>query len=109
MILLVLSIILALLVLAWIAWIALEPRSSSTPTAHPSANNLRGLTGRGLVRLGVRGNDEFEDGSEADFQRHLRNRIEEAQLPMGTVAGATPPDGGRMPHRNADPFGGPNG
>ncbi len=102
MILLVPSIVLALLVLAWIAWIALEPRSSATPTAHPSANTLHGGSG-----LGVPGQNDFDDGSETDFQRHIRNRIEEVQLPMGTVAGATLPDGGRMPQRIADPSGGP--
>lgn len=84
MILLVPSLILAVLVLAWIAWIAFEPRSSSVPSTHPLPNTLLGV---------VAANEARDDESETDYQRHIRNRIEEPQIPLGTVAGASSPDG----------------
>jgi len=93
MILLVPSVILAILVLAWIAWIAFEPRSSAMPFAHGSVQTLMGI---------VPETDEGEDEPESDYQRHVRNRIEEFQLPLGTVGGAALPDGGRTAHRSAD-------
>ena len=93
MILLVPSVILAILVLAWIAWIAFEPRSSAIPSAQPSVHTLLGA---------VPANDEGQNEPETDYQRHVRNRIEESQLPLGTVAGASLPDGGRTTHRSTD-------
>jgi hypothetical protein len=94
MILLVPSIILAFIVLAWIAWIGFGPHTAATPSTPFAANAL----------LGPAGDDEDrENGSETDFQRHVRNRIEESPIPFGTVSGAALPIGGRMSHRIADP------
>ncbi len=93
MILLVPSVILAVLVLAWIAWIAFEPRSTAIPSAHPSVHTLLGA---------VPATDEGHEEPESDYQRHVRNRIEESQLPLGTVAGASLPDCGRSMQRATD-------
>ena len=99
MILLVPSVILAVLVLAWIAWIAFEPRSTAIPSAHPSVHTLLGA---------VPATDEGHEEPESDYQRHVRNRIEESQLPFRTVAGESLPDGGRPTHRfTDDPMGDP--
>lgn len=99
MILLVSSLILAILVLAWIAWIAFEPRSTTSPV--PTAVH---------TFLGKPGGDEGEEGvpasatgQETDYQRHVRNRIEDPQLPLGTVAGAAIPVGARTTQRETDP------
>lgn len=99
MILLVPSLVLAVLVLAWIAWIAFEPRSSSHPSLSASVNTLMSVPG--LEEDESRGAKNV-DNLENDYQRHVRNRIEESQLPQGTVFGATVPNAARLTQRESD-------
>lgn len=99
MILLVPSLVLAVLVLAWIAWIAFEPRSSSPSSLSASASTLMSVPSpqeeesRGA---------KMDESQENDYQRHVRNRIEESQLPLGTVSGAAVPTAARLTHRETD-------
>ena len=99
MILLVPSLVLAVLVLAWIAWIAFEPRSSSQPSLSASVRTLMSVPSpeeddsRGA---------KHGDNQENDYQRHVRNRIEEPQLPLGTVSGAAVPTAVRLTQRETD-------
>ncbi len=99
MILLVPSLVLAVLVLAWIAWIAFEPSSSSHPSLSGSANTFMSVPSpeedesRGAKNV---------DNQENDYQRHVRNRIEESQLPLGTVSGAAVPTAARLTQRETD-------
>lgn len=96
MILLVPSLVLAVLVLAWIAWIAFEPRSSSHPSHSVSVRTLMSVPSpEDDESRGVKKSDNLE----ADYQRHVRNRIEESQFPLGTVSGAAVPTAARLTQR----------
>lgn len=103
MILFVVSLVLAILAVMWIAWIAFEPRSKAMPTAHGSVQPFIGAPSDDDAEAErIPASDEMP---ETDYQRHVRNRIEESQLPLGTITGSALPVGPRITPRESDSYG----
>lgn len=99
MILFVPSLILALIVLVWIAWIAFGPRSTTNPPIQLLASFASNVPQDDAEPKGVA---DSEPTSDLVYERHVRNRIEEHQLPLGTVAGGAVPVGSRSTQRESD-------
>jgi hypothetical protein len=99
MILFVPSLILALIVLGWIAWIAFGPRSTAQPPIQLLSSFASSVPQDDAEPKGVADSDPTSD---SDYERHVRNRIESHQLPLGTMAGGTVPFGSRSTQRESD-------